>query len=144
MPSTDGARLLACIDGGNAAIADTPAFAASVNRPYCSAFRGRDIRQSPVPPVQFLSLARRTSGRFGFDIYPYGDGSGPLPDVRTLDGAGEAANGGANGWGRLLSLARAMGEWVMAGEAARRLERGDCIIMDGSLAVREEYRGPVA
>lgn len=143
IPPTDGARLLACIDGGSAPIADTPAFAASVNRLYCSAFRGRDIQQSPVPPVQFLSLARLVSNRFGFSLYPHADGPGPLPDARTLNQAGEAANGGANGRGRLLSLPRELGEWVMAGEAARRLERGDCIIMDGSLAVREEYRGPV-
>ena len=138
IPSAGGARLLACIDGGSAPIADTPAFAASVNRLHCSAFRGRDIQQSPVPPVQFLSLVCRVSDRFRFAIYPYGGGSGPLPAVRTLDGAGEAANGR----GRLLSLPRELGEWVMAGEAAQHLERGDCIIMDGSLAVREEYRGP--
>ena len=85
IPSTDGARLLACIDGGSAPIADTLAFAASVNRPYCSAFRGRDIQPSPVPPVQFLSLARLVSNRFGFSRYPYADGPGPLPDARTLN-----------------------------------------------------------
>ena len=58
--------------------------------------------------------------------------------------AGEAASGGANGRGRLPVPAQGkLGEWVMAGEAAQHLERGDCIIMDGSLAVREgEYGGP--
>ena len=139
IPAAQAPRTISCVDGGSAILARSPAFAASINRLYCATYRGGERRdEQAARPAQFLSLMRRSGARFRFTLYPYGDRTGILPDAAALDGeAGTIPAAGPDGDGghRLLSLPRSMGEWKMAGEAAGLLDRGDCIVMDGSLHV---------
>ena len=136
IPGTDSPGLLACIDGGNVTMVDTPFFAAGINRLFCSICRGKQIRQDcGVPAFTFLSMIRNIGGgapRFAF--FPYQNRPGLLPDGRLIEMAAGEMRGPANRQ-RLHSLPRTLGEWLMAGEAARTLRPGDHIILDGSLSV---------
>lgn len=144
IPTTDSPELLACIDGGNITMIDTPFFSAAINRLFCATFRGKDALQIPdIPAFTFLSLVRDAAGSPRFTFFPYQDRPELLPDGRLVGMAAGEMRGPANRQ-RLHSLPRTLGEWLMAGEAARRLGRGGCIILDGSLSVWGEARRGLA
>lgn len=143
IPTNDQPGVLACIDGGNDTILDTPSCVGTVNKLFCSAFRGRErLREHEVEPLKFLSLMRRTARGPKFDFFPYGDNQKLLPGDGMLDDAARELTG-RDGKHRLHSLPRMLGEWLMAREAAMQLEGGS-IIMDGSLSVRGETRRALA
>lgn len=136
IPTTDTPGVLACIDGGNDTILDTPFGVAAINRLYCSVFRGRNLQQNTeTPPFRFLSLMRHTATGTKFRFFPYGKGNKALlPGKAVLDGAVADLVGQGDRY-RLHSLPRVLGEWLMARDVARWLKRDGFVIMDGSLAV---------
>ena len=149
IPATDNPGTVACVDGGSSILMDTPAFSITLNRLFCSVFRGRERLESPaVPAEQFLSLLLRRSGGLKFMLFPYGGHPEVLPDADVLDGAAAGASpGGREGMRDLLSLPRVLGEWKTARAATRRLSPGDCLVVDGSLSMgghtRREHAGTV-
>lgn len=137
IPHTDDPAAAAYVDGGNAVIFRSPMFAASLNRVYCSAFRG-SMRLDPLtaPRVQFLTLMRNVPSRRGverkFDVFAEGGQHDRcIPSGDSIEGAAAAAGGGKDH--RLHALARGMSEWLMAAAAARGMGRGGMVVIDGSL-----------
>lgn len=138
VPTLREPRTMACVDGGSSTLLDTPAFSVVFNRLFCSVFHGQARLQSPaVPAIQFYSLLLRARDGFSFELFPYGDHPEVLPDAGVLNGAaaGVSLEGGEEGRHRLLSLPRVLGEWKTAAAATRRLSKGDCLVMDGSLSM---------
>lgn len=134
IPETENPGVLACIDGGNDTILDTPFCVATINRLFCSMFRGKELIQPDGPDhFRFLSMMRHTASGTTFKFFPYEDNPDMLPDRMLLAGA-VADLVGQGDRHRLNSLPRALGEWMMARDVAKWLKDG-FIIMDGSLAV---------
>lgn len=137
IPSTNDPAAAAYVDGGNDQIFHSPVFTASINRVYCSAFRG-GARLEPFtsPRIQFLTLMRNMPDRGGvrqkFTIFVEGGRDDRVPGAESVEGAAKAAGGGKEH--RLHSLARELSEWLTAAAAARVMRRGDIVVMDGSLA----------
>ena len=124
--STYKPRVLACIDGGNAPIADTPLFAASLNRLHCSVFRGPARHEPGTIHTRFISLMINKK----FTTYPI---YGTPPDNTLLDAA--ATDYAKDDTHCIHSMPRVVGEWCVARDIIPHLKPGTCIVMDGSLAV---------
>ena len=143
IPANDQPGVLSCINGGNDTILDTPFCVATLNKLFCSAFRGRErLRVHEVEPLKFLSLMRYTAKGPKFDFFPYADNQKLLPGDDMLANAARELTD-QDGKHLLHSLPTVLGEWLMAREAALLLQGGS-VIMDGSLSVWGETRRALA
>lgn len=138
---TDSPRRVAFVDGGNGTVAQSPGFVISLNRLYCSLFRGRTREAaSPAPRVEFFSLVTRkvrASGSGSVASYDAALFPQAKEHRRFLPARQDVSSGirevGAGRDPRMSSLARSLGEWQMARMVAETLEGGDMLVMDGSL-----------
>ena len=142
IPRTDRPKRVAFVDGGNGTIAQSPGFLISLNRLYCSAFRGTERDGFPPDPrVEFFSLVTRRAAvpsgtesavEYTTSLFPHVEAHRRyMPMERDLR---LASRDFAVGWDpRAPSLARRLGEWRMARAAASTMAGGDMLVMDGSL-----------
>lgn len=140
IPHTEDPAAAAYVDGGNAMIFRSPVFVATLNRTYCSVFRGSARLDMSVPPrTQFLTLMHNMpqNGRVGqsFAVFAEGDGDNDcIPSTDNIKGAADAAEPGGGKEHRIHSLSRELSEWLMAAAAARVMEGGGLVVKDGSLS----------
>lgn len=137
----DQPRRMAFVDGGSSTIAESPGFAISLNRLYCSLFRGRTREAtSPAPRVEFFSLVTRkvraseTGSVVSYDasLFPQAEEHRRfLPSEQDVSSSIREVAAGRDP--RIPSVARSLGEWQMARMVAETLEDGDMLVMDGSL-----------
>ncbi|CAI9832308.1 NurA domain-containing protein [Nitrosopumilaceae archaeon] len=134
----DPARM-AFIDGGEATLEESSNFMVTLNRIYFSMFRGgRRIAPAGRSRVQFFASVTSSfepggSVRYGTRIYPHRpEDAAFLPDAATLSykSTGQSMIQGS----RITSLGRRFAEWRLARHVVEsELERGDMLVMDGSL-----------
>ena len=144
---TDRPKRVAFVDGGNGTIAQSPGFLISLNRLYCSMFRGAKRDGFPPDPrVEFFSLVTRravdppgTKGsvKYATTLFPHTEAHRRyMPQESDLC---LWSRDFAVGWNPLApSLARRLGEWRMARAAASVMAEGDVLVMDGSLLTLDQ------
>lgn len=151
IPITGRPRRVAFVDGGNATLAEAPSFMIGMNRVYYSLFCG-NRRQDPLlrPRIEFfscvtagvltnpMSSSTTEKGAYSVKLFVRNDAdSVRLPsdvdlnitsgDVRSHDVSRDS----------LLDTPRKMAEWAVASSVIdNELQRGDLLIMDGTLQTR--------
>ena len=151
IPSTANPRRVAFVDGGNGTIIRSPGFFATINRLYSCTFCGSArVRQPRHPRVEFFSLVthRMSSESEGYGMkhsarlfVPHREhGKYVPPGDDVASGMRHAAPRGS----QMESVARGLGEWLMAREVAGTLERGDMLVMDGSLTALDRIESKYA
>ena len=163
IPDTAEPRRIAFVDGGNALLAEAPAFLIGMNRVYYSLFRGNE-RQRPAlrPRMEFFSCLtagtsagratapaalRRSPSRPAADAPPAarclysvklfahapGDRSRLPPDDDLRITEEDIKKQGTSRAG-LLGVPRKMAEWAVADSVVdSELAAGDMLVMDGTL-----------
>lgn len=152
IPDTDHPRKIAFVDGGNGTVAESPKFAISLNRLYSSTFRGRERVGAASPlNIEFLSLITNhvTTSETGdvitrdISLFPRDDSHRKyLP--READVASSMARYTTVSDRRTPASTRILGEWQMARVVAGTLERGDMLVMDGSLTTPDRIEAEYA
>ncbi len=138
-------RKMAFIDGGNRELVGAPNFSVQLNRVYFNIFKGkRRIRATSLPKkIEFLSA---TVARFENDEVYYDTMLFPVSD-RFIEFLPDPSDLSFNSFDRALMIGRARASVSRAASVARRfaewsfarfivekeLERGDVLVMDGTL-----------
>jgi hypothetical protein len=135
-------RKIAFIDGGDGPLEESPNFLITINRVYFSLFQGKKrIKPKTKPRIQFFSYVvsqiHTKEGRkevsYDTRLFPYDtEDKSYLPSESDLHSDTEGAT--VLQESRLNSLARRFAEWRLAIKVVQdELEKGDMIVMDGSL-----------
>ena len=140
--STGNPRKIAFVDGGDGPLEESPNFLVTINRVYFSLFQGKKrIKPQANPRVQFFSSVTsnvstvngKKSVSYDTKLFPHSDEDKKyLPEAVDLISNTESSTvlQGA----RLNSLGRRFAEWQLAIHVVdKELEKGDMIVMDGSL-----------
>ena len=140
--STGNPRKIAFVDGGDGPLEESPNFLVTINRVYFSLFQGKKrIKPQANPRVQFFSSVTsnvstvngKKSVSYDTKLFPHSDEDKKyLPEAADLKSNTESTTvlQGA----RLNSLGRRFAEWQLAIHVVdKELEKGDMIVMDGSL-----------
>lgn len=140
--STENPRKIAFVDGGDGPLEESPNFLVTINRVYFSLFQGKKrIKPQANPRVQFFSsvtsnvstINGKKSVSYDTKLFPHSDEDKKyLPEASDLTSNTESTTvlQGA----RLNSLGRRFAEWQLAIHVVdKELEKGDVIVMDGSL-----------
>ena len=140
--STGNPRKIAFVDGGDGPLEESPNFLVTINRVYFSLFQGKKrIKPQANPRVQFFSSVTsnvstvngKKSVSYDTKLFPHSDEDKKyLPEAVDLKSNTESTTvlQGA----RLNSLGRRFAEWQLAIHVVdKELEKGDMIVMDGSL-----------
>ena len=135
-------RKIAFVDGGDGPLDDSPNYLITINRVYYSLFQGKKrIKPKKNPRLQFYACvtSQIQDGKNGKSVsyttklYPHdSEDRKYLPDDDDLTSNTESTSvlQGA----RLNSLSRRFAEWQLAIHVVgTELEKGDMLIMDGSL-----------
>ena len=138
----DNPRKIAFVDGGDGPLEESPNFLITINRVYFSLFQGeKRIKPKANPRVQFFSsvtsnietINGKKTVSYDTKLFPHSDEDKKyLPEAADLTSSTESTTvlQGA----RLNSLGRRFAEWQLAIHAVgTELEKGDMIVMDGSL-----------
>jgi len=137
-----GERRMAFLDGGNGEIIGAPSFSVQLSRVYAGAWRGKERDGLAFPRVEFFSATFSTfrEDQIFYDtvVVPADSQfSGRLPDSRDLSFNSydrSVMNGTQRAdIERVASIARRFAEWKYAAFVARQLERGDVLVVDGTL-----------
>jgi len=139
---TANLRKIAFVDGGDGPLEDSPNFLITLNRVYFSIFQGRNrVKPKENPRVQFLSyvtsnittLKGKKTISYETKLFPHTENDKRyLPSESDLTSNTESTSvlQGA----RLNSLGRRFAEWQLALHVLENeLEKGDVLVMDGSL-----------
>ncbi|KAF6247184.1 hypothetical protein C6990_05790 [Nitrosopumilus sp. b3] len=140
--STDAPRKIAFVDGGDGPLEESPNFLITINRVYFSLFQGKNrIKPKENPRVQFFSsVTSNIQTENGKKIVSYDTKLFPhttedkkyLPAESDLTSNTESTT--VLQGSRLNSLGRRFAEWQLAIHVVEsELEKGDMIVMDGSL-----------
>ena len=140
--ATSAPKKLAFVDGGDGPLEESPNFLITINRVYFSIFQGKKrIKPKINPRVQFFSyvtsriLDENGKKKVSYEtkIFPHkAEDKKFLPDEIDLTSSTESTSvlQGA----RLNSLSRRFAEWQLAIHVVEtELEKGDILVMDGSL-----------
>ncbi|MCV0373131.1 MAG: DNA double-strand break repair nuclease NurA [Nitrosarchaeum sp.] len=140
--SVDSPRKIAFVDGGDGPLEESPNFLITINRVYFSLFQGKKrIKPKANPRVQFYSFVTSNistvNGKknisYNTRLFPHGaEDKKYLPAESDLTSSTESTSvlQGA----RLNSLGRRFAEWQLAIHVVEsELEKGDMLVMDGSL-----------
>lgn len=135
-------RKIAFVDGGDGPLEESPTFLITINRVYFSLFQGKKrIKPKANPRVQFFSYVTSnittSNGKkninYNTRLLPHtADDKKYLPVESDLTSSTESTTvlQGA----RLNSLGRRFAEWQLAIHVVEsELEKGDMLVMDGSL-----------
>jgi hypothetical protein len=140
--SVENPKKIAFVDGGDGPLEESPNFLITINRVYYSLFQGTmRVKPKVNPRVQFFSYVTSTistvDGKknvsYETKLFPHNpDDKKYLPVESDLTSSTESTSvlQGA----RLNSLGRRFAEWQLAIHVVEtELEKGDMIVMDGSL-----------
>ena len=140
--STDNPRKIAFVDGGDGPLEESPNFLITINRVYFSIFQGKKrIKPKANPRVQFYSFVTsnittvggKKNVSYNTRLFPHSaEDKKYLPVETDLTSSTESTSvlQGA----RLNSLGRRFAEWQLAIHVVEsELEKGDMLVMDGSL-----------
>ncbi|MFZ8922662.1 MAG: DNA double-strand break repair nuclease NurA [Nitrosopumilaceae archaeon] len=135
-------KKIAFVDGGDGPLEESPNFLITINRVYYSLFQGKArVKPKVNPRVQFFSYVTssistvdgKKSVSYETKLFPHNpDDKKYLPAESDLTSSTESTSvlQGA----RLNSLGRRFAEWQLAIHVVEtELEKGDMIVMDGSL-----------
>ncbi len=134
-------RKIAFVDGGSGILDESPSFLVALNRVYYSIFKGKDrIRPRTRNRVQFLSCItsdiQATGGKkkinYKTRLFARDADMQYLPQDADL--SSEVERSSVMDGSKLESIGRRFAEWKFALHVVKNeLERGDMIVMDGSL-----------
>ncbi len=140
--SVDTPKKIAFVDGGDGPLEESPNFLITINRIYFSLFQGKKrIKPKSNPRVQFFSYVTsnistvdgKKNVTYETRLFPHSaEDKKYLPAESDLTSSTESTTvlQGA----RLNSLGRRFAEWQLAIHVVEsELEKGDMIVMDGSL-----------
>lgn len=150
IPFTDQPRRIAFVDGGNATLAAAPSFMIGMNRVYYSLFCGNQRQDSILQPrIEFFSCATAgvltnpessttEKGAYSVKLFVRNDAdSCRLPSDVDLSITSDAVRNRDMSRDSLLDIPRKMAEWAVASSVIdNELQRGDLLIMDGTLQTR--------
>lgn len=134
-------RRVAFVDGGHGLLDESPSFLVTLNRTYCSIFRGsKRISPRSTNRIQLcayvISDIRTEGGKkrinYRTRLFAGNEAAGCLP--READLSSQIERSSVMDGSRLESLVRRFSEWSLARHVVENeLESGDVIVMDGSL-----------
>ena len=140
--SVSNPRKIAFVDGGDGPLEESPNFLITINRVYFSLFQGKKrIKPKENPRVQFYSFVTsnittvdgKKNVSYNTRLFPHSEEDKRyLPAESDLTSSTESTSvlQGA----RLNSLGRRFAEWQLAIHVVEsELEKGDMLVMDGSL-----------
>ena len=140
--STDNPRKIAFVDGGDGSLEESPNFLITINRVYFSLFQGKKrIKSKSNSRVQFFSsvtsnietVEGKKNVSYNTKLFPHtAEDKKYLPAEEDLTSCSENTTvlQGAS----LNSMGRRFAEWQLAIHVVgSELEKGDMIVMDGSL-----------
>ena len=135
-------RKLAFVDGGNNEIIGAPNFSVQLNRVYSSSWKGKEREQWKLPRVEFFSSTyscfKDGDIHYNTSVVPSSKESERyLPLAKDLSFSSidrSLMNGNQRAdIDRVGSVARRFAEWRMALHSLEKLNRGDVLVMDGTL-----------